>query len=75
MIKEMLDPNGKKSSVRAVMFMCVGTGCAVALMGAYAAMQPGATIDLIQVAALSGSVMAVGVGGKVAQKGKEQTDA
>lgn len=69
----VLDPKGKTSSVRAAMLLCVVTGCIVALMGTYAAMQPGATIDLIQVAALSGSVMAVGVGGKVAQKGKESS--
>lgn len=67
----LLESNGKTSSTRVVMFICVATGCIVALMGMYAAMKPGATIDLIQVAALSGSIIAVGVGGKVAQKGKE----
>lgn len=68
----LLEQNGKTSSMRAMMLICVVTGCAVALMGAYAAMQPGATLDLTSFAILSGSVMAVGVGGKVAQKGKEQ---
>ena len=66
------DDNGNTSTARAIAVTCVITGCVIALMGTYAAMQTGATIDLTQVAFLSGAVMAVGVGGKVIQKGKEK---
>ena len=71
-MKGLLETNGKTSSTRVAMLMCVATGCAVALMGVYSAAKPGATSDLTQVAFLSGALIASGLAGKVVQHGKEK---
>ena len=71
-MKGLLEEGGKTSSMRAGMFLAVVTGCAVALMGIYAATKPDATIDLVQVSFLSGSLVTAGLGIKAWQKGKEQ---
>lgn len=67
----LTEENGEPSSTRLAMFLCVVSGCAVALMGTYAAMKTGATINLTEVAFLSGALCGAGFTGKVMQKGKE----
>jgi len=70
-MKALQEANGKKSSIRGAMFICVITGCVVAVMGVYGAIQPGATINLTELAFLSGSLVNAGMGCKAYQKGKE----
>ncbi len=67
-MKGLLEENGKTSSTRISMFLCVATGCAVALLGVWKGES-----DLVGLAALSGGLVSAGMGFKVWQKGKEGT--
>ena len=61
----VLDKNGSTSSMRLAMFICVLTGCGVALLGVWKGQ------DAVGIAVLVAALIAPVVGGKVAQKGKE----
>jgi len=64
-MKMMQDKDGNTSSIRAAMFFCVITGCAVAVMGVYL------DRELLGLASLVTGLVGAGFAGKAYQKGKE----
>ena len=61
----MLTENGKGSSVRVSMMLCVITACAVAIIATLKGQDPVGTGVLVA------ALLATGIGGKVIQKPKE----
>ena len=66
MNKGLLESDGSTSSTRVAMFLCVLTGCAVAVLGVWRG------LDLVGLATLSTGLVSAGMGFKVWQKSKEQ---
>jgi len=64
-MSDLLKPSGETSSIRVSMFICVLTGCSVAVIGVLN------NQDLVGLGVLVGTLIGVGIGGKVAQKSKE----
>lgn len=70
----VLEPNGKTSSTRVAMMLCVCTACVIAVAGVVGSIQTKQPIDP-QLSWLVGTLLSIGFGGKVAQKFKETPDA
>ena len=64
-MKLLQDNGGNESSMRLGMFICILTGCGIAIMGVYL------NRDLIGISSLVLTLVGAGIGGKVMQKGKE----
>ena len=60
------EKDGTKSSVRLAMFICVLTGCGIAIIGVYLGR------DLLGLSGLVLTLVGAGLGGKVWQKGLEK---
>ena len=61
----VLESNGKTSSMRVAMFLCIGTASYLAI----GALHLGA--DMLQITGLVVTFLGAGIGGKVVQKGSE----